>query len=93
MTDSWQQVHITIPKEQLQEVEDFLLSIGALSVTYKDAGDNPVLEPLPGETPLWPELIVTALFEQKKNINTVMNILTRHYPDLKTEKEEFTENT
>ena len=89
MTDSWQQVHITIPKEQLQEVEDFLLSIGALSVTYKDAGDNPVLEPLPGETPLWPELIVTGLFEQKKNINTVMNILTRHYPDLKTEKEEL----
>ena len=89
MNDSWQQVHLTIPKEQLQEVEDFLLSIGALSTTYKDAGDNPVLEPLPGETPLWPELIVTALFAQKKNINTVMNILTRHYPDLKTEHEEL----
>ena len=87
MTDIWQQVHITIPKEQLQEVEDFLLSIGALSVTYKDAGDNPVLEPLPGETPLWPELIVTGLFDQKKNMNTVMNILARHYPDLKSEKE------
>lgn len=89
MTNSWQQVHITIPKEQLQEVEGFLLSIGALSTTYKDAGDNPVLEPLPGETPLWPELIVTALFEQKKNINTVMNILARHYPDLSVEKEEL----
>ena len=89
MTDSWQQVHITIPKEQLQEVEDFLLSIGALSTTYKDAGDNPVLEPLPGETPLWPELIVTALFDQKKNINTVMNILARHYPELAAEKEEL----
>lgn len=87
MTDSWQQVHITIAKEQLQEIEDFLLSIGALSTTYKDAGDNPVLEPLPGETPLWPELIVTALFAQKKNINTVMNILKRHYPELNTTKE------
>lgn len=87
MTDSWQQVHISIPKEQLQEIEDFLLSIGALSTTYKDAGDNPVLEPLPGETPLWPELIVTALFAQKKNINTVMNILKRHYPELNTTKE------
>jgi len=86
---NWQQVHISIPKEQLQELEDFLLSIGALSVTYKDAGDNPVLEPLPGETPLWPELIVTGLFDQKKNINTVMNILARHYPDLKTVHEEL----
>ncbi|MCK4707735.1 MAG: 50S ribosomal protein L11 methyltransferase [Gammaproteobacteria bacterium] len=89
MTESWQQVHITITKEQLQEVEGFLLSIGALSVTYKDAGDNPVLEPLPGETPLWPELIVTGLFDQKKNMNTVMNILARHYPEQKTEKEEL----
>lgn len=89
MTDSWQQIHITIPKEQLQELENFLLSIGALSTTYKDAGDDPVLEPLPGETPLWPELILTALFPQKKNINTVINILARHYPDLKAEKEEL----
>lgn len=87
--NNWKQVNITIPKEMLDELEDFLLSIGALSVTYKDAGDNPVLEPLPGETPLWPELIVTGLFDQKKNINTVMNILTRHYPGLKAEKEEL----
>jgi len=89
MTTSWQQVHITIPKDMLKEIEDFLLSIGSLSVTYKDAGDNPVLEPLPGETPLWPELIVTGLFDQKKNMGTVMNILARHYPDLETQKEEL----
>ena len=86
---NWQQVHITIPKDKLNELEEFLMSIGALSVTYKDAGDNPVLEPLPGETPLWPELIVTGLFDQKKNINTVMNILQRHYPELTTVKEEL----
>ncbi|MDH5393699.1 MAG: 50S ribosomal protein L11 methyltransferase [Gammaproteobacteria bacterium] len=89
MTDSWQQIHITIPKEQLQELEEFLLSIGSLSVTYKDAGDNPILEPLPGETPLWPELIVTALFDRKKNINTVMNILARHYPQLTASNDEL----
>ncbi|MDH5518700.1 MAG: 50S ribosomal protein L11 methyltransferase [Gammaproteobacteria bacterium] len=89
MTDSWQQVHITIAKDQLNEIEDFLLSIGALSVTYKDAGDNPVLEPLPGETPLWPELIISALFAQKKNINTVMNILQRHYPELPLRQDEL----
>ncbi len=86
---NWQQVHITIPKDKLNELEDFLMSIGALSVTFKDAGDNPVLEPLPGETPLWPELIVTGLFDQKKNINTVMNILQRHYPELPTTKDEL----
>jgi len=86
---NWQQAHITIPKDRLTELEDFLISIGALSVTYKDAGDNPVLEPLPGETPLWPELIVTGLFDQKKNMNTVMNILQRHYPELTATKDEL----
>jgi len=89
MTDSWQQVHITVSKDQLTELEDFLLSIGALSVTYKDAGDDPVLEPLPGETPLWPELLLTGLFAQQKNINTVRKILARHYPDLTVSHEAF----
>lgn len=86
---NWQQVHITLPKDRLDEIEGFLLSIGALSTTYKDAGDNPVLEPLPGETPLWPELIVTGLFEQKKNMNSVMTILARHFPDLVIIQEEL----
>ncbi|MDH5423482.1 MAG: 50S ribosomal protein L11 methyltransferase [Gammaproteobacteria bacterium] len=86
---NWQQVHITLPKDRLDEIEGFLLSIGALSTTYKDAGDNPVLEPLPGETPLWPELIVTGLFEQKKNMNSVMTILARHFPDLVITQEEL----
>jgi ribosomal protein L11 methyltransferase len=40
-----------------------LESAGALAVTSLDAADQPVLEPLPGQTPLWPEVRLTALFE------------------------------
>lgn len=36
---------------------------GALSVTLADAADDPVLEPKPGETPLWPHITVTGLFD------------------------------
>ena len=36
---------------------------GALSVTILDAADEPLLEPLPGETPLWRNTRVVALFE------------------------------
>jgi ribosomal protein L11 methyltransferase len=40
---------------------------GALAVTLEDAleddGDNPVLEPGPGATPLWPSVQVRGLFE------------------------------
>ena len=34
-------------------VEEVLARNGVLSITLSDAGDKPVLEPAPGETPLW----------------------------------------
>ncbi len=43
--------------------EDALFDLGALSVTLEDAADDPVLEPAPGDTPLWPTRVVKALFE------------------------------
>jgi ribosomal protein L11 methyltransferase len=35
---------------------------GAIAVTFTDAADTPVLEPLPGEFVLWPATCVRALF-------------------------------
>lgn len=43
--------------------EDALLAAGAVSITLQDAADNPVLEPAPGTTPLWPSVRVSALFD------------------------------
>jgi len=45
-------------------VEEALEDLGASAVSYSDAGDSPVLEPAPGETPLWPATLVTALFDE-----------------------------
>ena len=45
-------------------VEQALEELGAGAITYTDAGDSPVLEPAPGETPLWSATRVTALFDQ-----------------------------
>lgn len=42
--------------------EDALLLAGASSITLQDAGDDPVLEPAPGATPLWPYVRISALF-------------------------------
>ncbi len=44
-------------------VEEVLMRHGACSVTLSDVADTPVLEPGPGETPLWAETRITALFE------------------------------
>ncbi|MGA2779054.1 MAG: 50S ribosomal protein L11 methyltransferase [Steroidobacteraceae bacterium] len=44
-------------------VEVALLECGAISVTYLDRGDEPVLEPHPGEIRLWSDTLVRALFD------------------------------
>ena len=59
----WIQLTLQIDHSLNDEAEQVLLDAGALSVTLKDAEDNPVLEPAPGETPLWEKIILTGLFE------------------------------
>jgi ribosomal protein L11 methyltransferase len=43
--------------------EDSCFDVGATSVTFVDAHDDPVLEPLPGEFRLWPTTRLRALFD------------------------------
>jgi ribosomal protein L11 methyltransferase len=54
---------LTAPGNQVESIEDLLLELGALSTSLEDAGDHTLLEPLPGETPVWPEAVVSGLFE------------------------------
>jgi len=64
----WIQLILEVEQSSNAKAEQALLDAGALSVTLKDAEDNPVLEPAPGETPLWNKLILTGLFDA--DINT-----------------------
>lgn len=59
----WRQFVMNLDKLDPAVVEDLLLAAGACSVTLTDAGDDPVLEPGPGETPLWASTRITGLFE------------------------------
>jgi ribosomal protein L11 methyltransferase len=59
----WLQLSVTTSKQHSEQVESILLEQGACSITYRDADDVPILEPAPGETPLWENSIVTGLFE------------------------------
>jgi ribosomal protein L11 methyltransferase len=47
-----------------EAVEAALFEIGASSITFVDRGDEPVLEPRPGEIRLWSDTLVRALFQQ-----------------------------
>ena len=80
----WIQIILQVEKSANEQAEQALLDAGALSVTLKDAEDNPVLEPAPGETPLWDTIILTGLFDA--NINTaevsqsINQQLNKQYP-------------
>ena len=55
--------------------EDCCFELGATSVTYVDAHDDPVLEPLPGEFRLWPTTRLRALFPDESDANAIAHAL------------------
>ena len=52
-----------VSRENAPLVETLLQNQPVLAVTLSDDADDPVLEPGVGETPLWPSVCVTALFD------------------------------
>jgi ribosomal protein L11 methyltransferase len=61
--------------------EEVLLARGAQSVTQVDAADDPVLEPGPGEAPLWPRTRTIGLFPAKHDLGPVIAALRETLPD------------
>ena len=59
----WLQVRLAITPDQASFYEDALLDVGAVSVTFMDAEDQPIFEPDLGTTPLWSHTHLLALFE------------------------------
>lgn len=64
-------------------VEDVFAQHGAMAITLNDAGDDPVLEPGPGETPLWNDTCITGLFEADHDLEPLMSALMDRF-ELKT---------
>jgi ribosomal protein L11 methyltransferase len=58
----WLQFVMHVDTLDPDAIEEVFNRHGAWSVTLSDAGDNPVLEPAPGETPLWAHTRITGLF-------------------------------
>ena len=71
----WRQLRLHCHGEQAEALEEGLLAAGAQSITLSDAEDHPVLEPLPGEMPVWPEVVITALFDADTDTVAVIDTL------------------
>jgi len=60
---SWLELSVRVSRSNAALVETLLQNQPVLAVTLTDDADDPVLEPGVGETPLWPSVCVTALFD------------------------------
>ncbi len=72
----WLQLSFT--SKQPAQLEDLLLEMGAQAVTLRDAADQPLLEPLPGETPLWDAVRITGLFTGDTPAEPILAALAAH---------------
>ena len=76
---NWQQFTMQLGSLPPELVEAVFERHGACSVTLSDAGDDPVLEPAPGETPLWADTRITGLFEAKTDLRQLHDDLLRSF--------------
>jgi ribosomal protein L11 methyltransferase len=58
----YHQLVLELPRGELARAEDACAELGAIAVSLADAGDEPLLEPAPGDTPLWQAVRLQALF-------------------------------
>ena len=72
---AWLQLETDLGSRELNTIEPLLEELGAVAITLKDGGNHPLLEPAPGETPVWPTVILTALFPEDMNEAGLINAL------------------
>jgi ribosomal protein L11 methyltransferase len=72
---SRQQLTLRIAAADVPQAETLLTLAGAESLTLRDAGDDPVLEPPPNETPLWPEVELRALFHAAADLRPLVSLV------------------
>lgn len=69
----WIQIKLNATNQNAEPISDMLMEkTGALSVTFLDAKDTPVFEPLPGETRLWGDTDVLALYDAEIDTQLVI---------------------
>ncbi|RCU43801.1 50S ribosomal protein L11 methyltransferase [Corallincola holothuriorum] len=74
----WLQLRLNATADTAEKVGDLMSACGALSVTFLDSKDNPVFEPMPGETRLWGETDVMGLWDAEADMDIVVSYLQMH---------------
>jgi len=85
----WLQLNLITTESQAEAVGDALTEIGALSISLMDAEDIPILEPAPGETPLWRKIKMMILFDATIDTDDTLAIWNNHSLSNHTDNEKF----
>ena len=68
---SWKQISFVVKKSETDLVSEVLMGLGSVSITYSDALDDAIYEPPVGQTPLWDNVKVNALFSSEVNQKSI----------------------
>ncbi|HIB62568.1 MAG TPA: 50S ribosomal protein L11 methyltransferase [Methylococcaceae bacterium] len=77
---SWKQLSVITDKQHAPALSDLFSQFGAVSVTYLDALDEPIYEPEPGETKIWEQTRVVALFEMSVHAEILELLVSQQFP-------------
>lgn len=71
----WIQLRVSTTEEKAEQVSDMLMGWGAQAVSFLDAHDTPIYEPMPGEVIYWTNTVVVGLFDAEHPMDKVVKQL------------------
>ncbi len=74
----WIQLKLNATSENAETIGDLLTDTGAQAVTFLDAKDTPIFEPLPGETRLWGNTDVVGMYDAATDMSPIVDALKLH---------------
>ena len=73
----WQEWALETHSPLVESLEEWLFDHGALAVSLEDNANEPLLEPGPGGTPLWQNVVLKALFAGDADLSSIKAVLPR----------------
>lgn len=72
---AYRELTVRLERDKLPQIEALLCLAGASSLSLDDADDSPLFEPRIGEMPLWPSVVVRALFPENTDLDALAEML------------------
>ena len=79
---AWVQFICHTSPDKAETLSEALSECGAAAVTFEDDADQPIYEPDLGETPLWADTRLTALFDAENSEQSVLDMLASMLPEV-----------